>query len=425
MKKYISHQLPKEIKTYISLIFASLTTVIFISLFLKISEYGQYLFKNHISNILYLDFLLAPMAFALIVFIDKHYQSFATGSGIPQLIAANDSRNKKIRLKLLGVKIIFLKIFFVFIAMLAGSSVSFGGPSVHIGGVIFYNFANFIKLKRKLLIHSFIAIGGSAGLIIAFNAPIAGFLFAYEEIGRKLKKQALILIAAICFFIYFIASFFTTKTNYLLDLSNNLFSLDLLWQLIPIAIITGILGGVFAKISLYLIAKFFQSEKVKIVIVAAIFGLIVAIINYYSDFKTSGTGEKEALLMLDNEKFGIIFIIEKYFATLFSFASTIAGGLFMTSITIGVAIGSEFSYLYSQISPQIIMIIAAVGYLSAVIRAPLTAAFMLLEMTNTLNLLLPAVIVAFIANFISKKISKVAIYEFLAQEFLKIKSNKT
>lgn len=33
------------------------------------------------------------------------------------------------------------------------------------------------------MIHSLIAIGGSAGLTVAFNAPIAGFLFAYEEIG--------------------------------------------------------------------------------------------------------------------------------------------------------------------------------------------------------------------------------------------------
>ena len=42
-----------------------------------------------------------------------------------------------------------------------------------------------------IVVAAIIAIGGSAGLIVAFNAPIAGLLFVYKELGRELKKQLL------------------------------------------------------------------------------------------------------------------------------------------------------------------------------------------------------------------------------------------
>jgi len=63
---------------------------------------------------------------------------------------------------------------------------------------------------------------------------------------------------------------------------------------------------------------------------------------------------------------------------------------------------------------------AMIAYLSAVIRAPLTATFVILEMTVSLHLLMPGLIVAFIANFISKKIFAQPIYEALADNYLRL-----
>jgi H+/Cl- antiporter ClcA len=90
----------------------------------------------------------------------------------------------------------------------------------------------------------------------------------------------------------------------------------------------------------------------------------------------------------------------------------------MTSISIGAGIGSEISNIYQHISPQVIIIMAMVAYLSGVIRAPLTSAFLVLEMTNSLNLLLPAIIVAFVSDKTSKQISEQPIYEAIAYNYL-------
>jgi len=418
MRRFILHQLPRNPKTYISILIASFVAVVVVHLFIRSGDYMQLLFKSYFTDNTYLGFFVTPIIFAAIVYIDKRYFKYAGGSGIPQLIAATDSRNKAIRSMMLSFKIAGVKIVFVAIAMLGGASVSFGGPSVHIGGSIFYNFASLIKLKRKLLIHSVIAIGGSLGLIVAFNAPIAGLLFAYEEIGRKLKKQALILIAICCGVIYLLFDMYFSSGFYLVDLSKLSFKLTLIWQLLPVAILGGILGGIFAKIALFLITKFMFEKTIKVIILATLMGLVVALLNYISNTQIAGTGYSETIMILEGKRLGIEFIIFKYLSTLASFLSTIAGGLFMTSISIGAGIGSEISNIYQHISPQVIIIMAMVAYLSGVIRAPLTSAFLVLEMTNSLNLLLPAIIVAFVSDWTSKQISEQPIYEAIAYNYL-------
>ncbi|HAD98950.1 MAG TPA: chloride channel protein [Gammaproteobacteria bacterium] len=420
MRRYFSHQFPNEIKTYVSLLLAGIASVIVITFFLEVSDYAQHSFKNLIGANPYLSFIITPIVFVGIVYVAKYYCHYVQGSGIPQLIAATDSRNKSIREQLLSFRIALGKIGFIFLGMLGGAPIGIEGPSIHIGGSIFYGFNRFIKLNRKFLIHALIAIGGSAGLIVAFNAPIAGFLFAYEEIGRKLKKQALILIAIMSGIVYLFAIMYRGDANYLTNLSAYSLELTLVWQLLPLAILAGVLGGLFSKSTLFLINKFITHSKLKVITIAVVLGFIVASFNYLSTGQIAGSGKEEVLLMLGGTGLGLDFVAMKYFATLTSLASTIPGGLFMPSISIGAGIGSEVASFYTQIDAQVIIIMAMIAYLSAVIRAPLTSVFVILEMTTTLHLLIPGLMIAFIANWISKQIFAQPIYEALADNYLKL-----
>ncbi|HAE70851.1 MAG TPA: chloride channel protein [Gammaproteobacteria bacterium] len=420
MRRYFSHQFPNEIKTYVSLLLAGIASVIVITFFLEVSDYAQHSFKNLIGANPYLSFIITPIVFVGIVYVAKYYCHYVQGSGIPQLIAATDSRNKSIREQLLSFRIALGKIGFIFLGMLGGAPIGIEGPSIHIGGSIFYGFNRFIKLNRKFLIHALIAIGGSAGLIVAFNAPIAGFLFAYEEIGRKLKKQALILIAIMSGIVYLFAIMYRGDANYLTNLSAYSLELTLVWQLLPLAILAGVLGGLFSKSTLFLINKFITHSKLKVITIAVVLGFIVASFNYLSTGQIAGSGKEEVLLMLGGAGLGLDFVAMKYFATLTSLASTIPGGLFMPSISIGAGIGSEVASFYTQIDAQVIIIMAMIAYLSAVIRAPLTSVFVILEMTTTLHLLIPGLMIAFIANWISKQIFAQPIYEALADNYLKL-----
>ena len=92
----------------------------------------------------------------------------------------------------------------------------------------------------------------------------------------------------------------------------------------------------------------------------------------------------------------------------------------MPSISIGAGIGAEIAPYYSNIDAQVILMMSMIAYLSAVIRAPLTATFVILEMSAAINLLIPGLLVAFIANWISKQIFTQPIYEALAENYLKL-----
>jgi H+/Cl- antiporter ClcA len=223
--------------------------------------------------------------------------------------------------------------------------------------------------------------------------------------------------------VYVLALFYRGNTPYLGDLSAYSLNLELVWQLIPLAILSGIVGGLFSKIILYLITRFISHTKARVIAIALFLGLIVGLFNYLSEGKIAGSGRDEVLLMLAGEQLGVEFVLMKYFSTLTSLASTIPGGLFMPSISIGAGIGAEIAPYYLKIDAQVIIIMSMIAYLSAVIRAPLTATFVILEMSAAINLLIPALLVAFIANWMSKLIFTQPIYEALAENYLKITKN--
>jgi H+/Cl- antiporter ClcA len=419
LKKQIKFHFPNELKSYFFLIIASITMLLVIDFFLTINDFSQHTFKYLNSNYPWLTFIITPLGFMIIVGIVKTKCHFIQGAGIPQVIDAMDSRNKKIRDKLLSFRIAFSKVVFIFLALLCGAPIGIEGPSVHISASIFYGFNRFIQFKRKLMLHSLMAIGGSAGLIVVFNAPLAGFIFAFEELGRNLKRQAFLLIGLISFFVYFIATFYRGNNFYLGNYVEVTFDLLRTWQLIPIAIFAGLLGGGFSKATIFLIKKLSVHKIRKILFIAFSLGFIVAIFNFISNGLIAGSGHMEVKQLLNSEPLGWGFVVTKYFATLSSLISTIPGGLFMPTISIGAGLGSELSFLYN-LNPQIIIILTMVSYLSGTIRAPLTSTLVILEMTNTLHLIIPALILAFIADFVSQKIQKEPLYEALANNYLKV-----
>ena len=232
----------------------------------------------------------------------------------------------------------------------------------------------------------------------------------------------LALIAIISIIVYLISSFYSQQQTYLANLSHLSIDLSLVYQLIPLVILCAVFGGLFAKSSIFLINQFATRELKKVLIFVLGLSLIVAFLNILTNGQTAGSGYNQTQQLLSGQAVTPYFALAKFLASLASFITTIAGGIFMTSISIGAAIGTEI-ISFIEVEPQIAMIIASVAYLSAVIRAPLTSAFLVLEMTNSFNLLFVAIIASYVSSFISKAICKQALYESLASSYLNISNN--
>jgi len=97
MKRFVLHQFPIRLQTYLAILLASLLTIIVITFFIEISEFAQQAYKSTVKENPLLSFIITPFAYVSVIYVAKFYSHRVQSSGIPQVLAALDSRNKQIR----------------------------------------------------------------------------------------------------------------------------------------------------------------------------------------------------------------------------------------------------------------------------------------------------------------------------------------
>src|SRR5690606_3185644 len=125
------------------------------------------------------------------------------GSGIPQVIAAIGMPVTAGSRRLVALGQAFWKIPLTFLGLLAGASIGREGPSVQVGAALMLAWGEFCRRLGVPLkgVHpsELIATGAAGGLAAAFNAPLAGVIFAIEELGRgsALRWQRVVLLGVL------------------------------------------------------------------------------------------------------------------------------------------------------------------------------------------------------------------------------------
>jgi H+/Cl- antiporter ClcA len=113
------------------------------------------------------------------------------------------------------------------------------------------------------------------------------------------------------------------------------------------------------------------------------------------------------------------FGIAKFIATLISSASGIAGGIFGPSLAVGAGIGDNLSTIFPDLAPHgAVVLLMMAAYLSAVTRDPMTSFVIMMEMTDSHQMLLPLMTVSIAASTISKYISPTPLYQKMAEKFI-------
>ncbi len=75
------------------------------------------------------------------------------------------------------------------VGLLSGASIGREGPSVHMGAAMMYSVGRIGRLQQKYVDTSLIVAGGAAGVSAAFNAPLAGIVFAIEELAGSFEQR--------------------------------------------------------------------------------------------------------------------------------------------------------------------------------------------------------------------------------------------
>lgn len=305
-----------------------------------------------------------------------------------------------------------------------GGSAGLESPIVSTGAAIGSNFARTYKLSykdRTLLL----AAGAAGGIAGAFNAPIAGVLFALEVILVDISISAFIPLL--------IAAASGALLSKIILHENNLLYFKLKqpfdYHNVPFYILLGLLAGI---VSLYYVNFFSKVEakfhKVKSsltkwiiggISLAFLFALFPSLygegyesIKALSEFKAHELFKESILVGFINDKWTLLLFITltlllKAIATGITLGSGGNGGNFAPSLFVGAYLGFIFSFFLSlmgfdNIPISNFTIVAMAGILSGVFHAPLTGIFLIAEITGGYELIIPLMIVSSISYVIVK-----------------------
>lgn len=376
-----------------------------------------------------LVFALCPLGFAVIVLLTRKVFPGAQGSGIPQATAALKMREVADVDSVLSLRIAVGKFLLTLLGFLVGASIGKEGPTVQIGCAAM-NICGRIGLQRTHALQRLLILaGGAAGITCAFNAPIAGIVFAIEEMARSFNEEQSrsIILAA---FASGVTLLIVLGYEPYFGVSHAELPLSWVWLLVPlVAVIGGLAGGLFAQILARparfmpgLVNRFALRSPVGF---AALCGLLLAIIGFLSHgqvFDASYGQAHDGLIggVLPPPEFAPL----KYLATLVSYLSGIPGGIFAPSLAVGVGVGTEFAHIVPGLPVAAFAMVGMASYFSGVVQAPLTATAIVIEMTSNPAMTVPVGIAAILGTLASRLICKEPVYAAMSHQFLLVVEQK-
>jgi H+/Cl- antiporter ClcA len=405
--------------------FGALATGAVAVMFAKASDGAMLLFSRLHHAWPWASWVSAPLGLATCAWLTSRVFVGAEGSGIPQTIAALTLSTEAARDRVLSIRIAIGKIALTLLALASGASVGREGPTVQVGASIMHSLRRFAQFSAADVDRGLILAGGAAGVAAAFNTPLAGVVFAIEELSRSFEQRTsgTILTAVI---VAGVTSLAIVGNYTYFGTTSAVMSEPRMWLALPICGIAGGLGGgIFSLAMIKLVEVLPRSvQRIRLrlpVLFAAGCGLLLALIGWLSAGTTYGTGYAEAKLLLENEAspapgFGLW----KALATLVSYLSGIPGGIFAPSLATGAGLGAHLHAWWPIAPAGAMVVLTMAAYFAGVVQAPLTALVIVTEMTGNRALTLPLMAVVLIGRGASALVCRRSLYHSLAERFLDV-----
>lgn len=307
---------------------------------------------------------------------------------------------------------IVLKILSTSLTIGTGGSAGVEGPIAQVGGALGSQLGQFFRVSGSRM-KVFIAAGCAGGVGAMFNAPVAGIFFASEIVLLGTYEMssfiALVISSSIATVIsraYYGASPAFPIPNY--HLVNPLVE-------IPLYILMGILIGIVAVLHIrffYLVRDWFADfdlhPQVKPIAGAFVVGCIAIVFP-----QVMGDGYDYIGKVLSGEGLlwvMVLLILVKIVATAITLGAGGAGGVFAPALFIGAVIGGSFGHIVHNLLPELTASAGAYaavgigGFLAAATHAPLTAIFLLFEMTGNYTIIIPIMLTSVIGTMVASKL---------------------
>lgn len=391
--------------------------------FAQAADYVFGIFRGVVASNRFWPFLITPFTFALLAWLTQGALKATRGSGIPQAIAALKVEDEGFRQSLLSLRVAIGKMALTLAALLGGASVGREGPTVHVGAGLLYSMGRRFGFDEPAAAGRFILAGSAAGLAAAFNTPLAGVVFAIEEMSGAFEHRmsgtlltAVIVSGVVSLGILGNYAYFG-HFDIGLPLGNAW------WAVLATGIVCGLAGGLFARLILPSDTGFRgmigRARARQPVVFAAACGLALVLLSQLTHTGLYGTGYSQAKDILEGHSdTSSVFGVLKFFGNIASYWAGIPGGIFSPALAVGAGLGNNLSAILPGVDPSAVTLLAMAAYLSGVTQAPLTATVISMELTANQQMVLPIMATCLLARAASSILSRKPVYRALADKLI-------
>jgi len=370
--------------------------------------------------------LLTPTLGGLLAGVLLHFVvPLARGSGIPQVKEAYALEGGRLRLRDTVGK-------FLIGALQIGSGASLGreGPTVQICAGIASSVGRATGLSERS-VRRLLPVGVAAGIAAAFNAPVAAVTFTIEEVIGTLDQTVLsgVVVAAA---LAAVVERSVLGAHPVIDIART-YSLEHASSLLSYVLLGLAAGGVSRLFTDWLLAVRAWFRRLRALprwahpaLGGAVTGAlaILAVVGLDSRGVTGGGYETLSRALLGQLGFRVLVALcaLKLLATVASYSSGGAGGIFAPALFIGAMLGGATGFVDVAAwghAPSEIGAFALVGMgavFAGIIRAPITSVLIIFEMTNGYGLVLPLMIANTISYLLARHWRPIPIYEALLEQ---------
>lgn len=365
--------------------------------------------------------LSLPLGGMLIRWIMERIGNGAQGSGIPQVQAALQLNHDSTQIeRILSPRIAIAKFIGIVLGLGSGFVLGREGPTVQIGASIMFACRKLLPIDDPVFRRQLILAGGAAGIAAAFNTPLAGIVFAFEELARSVEEQTSGKLLGAVILAGLVSLALQGNYIYFGRIHVPPFSYSILFPLVLIATTAGLIGGAFSWLCVNV--STWMPLKIKIIkqyhpyYFIAVIGLLIAVCGLFAPIYGSGA-EITSSVIAGHADLAWYFLPLKFIGQLGTFLTGLPGGIFAPSLSLGAGIGSWFVPFFDPSMKVKLIAIGMVGALAAITRAPLTSAIILMEMTDGHDMVISIMITAMIAARVAR-FYKTNLYHDLAEQVL-------
>lgn len=206
---------------------------------------------------------------------------------------------------------------------------------------------------------------------------------------------------------------------------------DAIWGVLLLAPMIGVLGGLAGGIFARLLVEMATSTRRPFVLARAhplalafACGLLVAAAGLASGASSWGTGYETTRQLLNGEEASLAFGPAKFVASLATALSGAPGGILAPSLSVGAGLGQIVAFFAKGEPSGALILLGVAAYFTGVVRAPLTAVIIVMEMTADRSMIMPLFIAAIVADWVSGKICHTKLYHALSVGFRPVPTDK-